>query len=188
MGEKIELDLNKWSWHPSPLVSQVVLVTTVSEKGVEKVAPKSLISMFSFDPPILGVGCNMEHMTARNIISTGEFTVNVPPHTLAQTIWRASELSHPRKIKDIGLTSLQGLKVRSPRIEECLAHFECTLDSIKTWEKEIALFGRIITYSRDTDIGETWKEWYSKLGLFVYLEERLYGIVKPRNLDEESNL
>ena len=182
MVEKVELDTNKWSWHPSPLAHQVVLVTTVDREGVENVAPKSLVSMFAFDPPILGVGCNLGHRTAKNILATGEFTVNVPHHALALTVWRASELPHPRRVIDLGLTSLPGLKVKSPRIEECGAHFECTLDSHKAWGDEVDLLGRIVSFTRDADLGENWEEWYSRLGLFVYLEERLYGVVEARSL------
>jgi flavin reductase (DIM6/NTAB) family NADH-FMN oxidoreductase RutF len=160
----------------------VVLVTTIDEEGVENVAPKSLISMFSFDPPILGIGCNLEHRTAKNILTTGEFTVNVPHHDLAPTVWRASEMPHPRRIGDIGLTSIPSLKVRAPRIEECNAHFECKLDSFKAWGREVALFGEIISFTRDADLGATWEDWYSRLGLIVYLEEGLYGVIEARSL------
>lgn len=162
------------------------MVTTVNEEGVENVAPKSLISMFAFNPPIIGIGCNLEHRTARNILDTGEFTVNIPSHTLAQTIWRASDMPHPREIKHLGLTSLPSLKVKPPRIEECKAHFECTLDSIKTWGKEVAIFGQIVCFTRDKDLGETWEDWYRGLGLFVYLEGGLYGVVVARSLGEEG--
>jgi len=180
--DKVELDLNKWSWHPSPLAHQVVLVTTIDEEGVENVAPKSLMSMFSFDPPILGIGCNLGHRTAKNVLATGEFTVNVPHHDLAPAVWRASDMPHPRRIGDIGLTSIPGLKVGPPRIEECKAHFECRLDSVKAWGREVALFGEIVSFTRDADLGETWEDWYGRLGLFVHLEERLYGVVKARSL------
>lgn len=52
----ISLDTNKWGWHPSPLVHQIVLVSTVSGDCEENVSPKSLVSMFSFQPPILADG------------------------------------------------------------------------------------------------------------------------------------
>ena len=181
---KIELDTDKWSWHPSPLVGQVVLVTTVDEKGSENVAPKSWISMFAFDPPVLGLGCNLEHRTARNIFATGEFTVNIPRHTQAAKAWWISEHPHPRRLKTFGFTSLPGVKVRPPRIAECPAHLECVLDSCKAWGREVAIFGRIVSYTRDADVGEDWEDWYRHLGLFVHLEEKIYGVVGARSLEE----
>ncbi len=182
MKEKIELDTNKWRWHPSPLAHQVVLVTTVDEEGVENVAPKSLVSIFSFDPPIIGLGCNTGHKTVRNVMATGEFTVNVPHSGLAQTVWRSADLPPPRRVEDLGLTPIPGVKVRPPRIEECPAHLECVLDSMKSWGSEVALFGRIVSYTRDSDLGEGWEEWYRLIGLFVYLEEGLYGAVEARRV------
>ena len=74
----VELSLDKHSWSPSPLLGQVVLVTSVDAHGVIDVAPKSMVSMAAFAGPIVGFGCNVEHGTYRNIESTGEFVINVP--------------------------------------------------------------------------------------------------------------
>ncbi len=56
------------------------------------------------------------------------------------------------------------------------------LDSVKAWGREVALFGEIVSYTRDEDIGDSWEEWYENLGPMVYLEDRLYGVVKARSL------
>ena len=69
MKGKVTLDLDKRAWHPSPLVGQVVLITTLNEDGTSNVAPKSWISMMAFEPPILALGCNREHWSARNILA-----------------------------------------------------------------------------------------------------------------------
>ena len=74
----VGLPLDKHAWSPSPLLGQVVLVTTVDESGTVDVAPKSWVSMVSFAGPTLGFGCNVEHRTYRNLVATGEFVVNVP--------------------------------------------------------------------------------------------------------------
>lgn len=179
---KVELDTDKWNWHPSPLVGQVVLVTTVDSCGNVNIAPKSWVSMFAFNPPILGLGCNLDHVTARNIFETREFTVNIPRHTQAVKTWGIAEHPHPRTLKTFGFTPLPGVKVKPPRIAECTAHLECVFDSYKAWKSEVAIFGRIVSYTRDSDIGKTWEDWYRNLGLFLYLEEKIYGVVIARNL------
>jgi len=106
---------------------------------------------------------------------------------MAETVWRASELPHPRKVRDLGLTPLPELKVRPPRIAECPAHLECVLDSCKSWGREVVIFDRLVFYVQDADVREgTWKDRYRRLGLFVCLEERLSGIVEAQNLEEEA--
>ena len=77
MKEKLSLTLDKHAWRPSPLLGQIVLVTTLNEDGQSNIAPKSWISMMAFDPPLLALGCNLNHWTARNILRTGEFAVNI---------------------------------------------------------------------------------------------------------------
>jgi hypothetical protein len=76
MREKGSLPLDKREWHPSPPIGQIVLVTTLNADGQSNVAPKSWITMAAFDPPMLALGCNLEHWTAQNILRSGEFVVN----------------------------------------------------------------------------------------------------------------
>lgn len=67
--EKMDFDLNKRRWHPSPLLGQITLVTNLNPDGVSNVAPKSRISMMALKPPILALGCNLKHQTAQNILA-----------------------------------------------------------------------------------------------------------------------
>jgi flavin reductase (DIM6/NTAB) family NADH-FMN oxidoreductase RutF len=78
MKEKVSLNPDKPTWHPSDLLGQIVLVTTLNEDGTSNLAPKSWISMMAFEPPILALGCNLEHWTAKNIQARQEFVMNVP--------------------------------------------------------------------------------------------------------------
>jgi hypothetical protein len=48
---KVSLAPDKRGWHPSPIMGQIVLVTTLNADGVSNVAPKSWISMVAFEPP-----------------------------------------------------------------------------------------------------------------------------------------
>lgn len=82
--EKVNFDLDKRSWHPSPLLGQIILVTTLNEDGTSNLAPKSWTSMMALYPPILALGCKLKHWTARNILANREFVVNVPGAELAE--------------------------------------------------------------------------------------------------------
>ncbi|MFQ5744986.1 MAG: flavin reductase family protein [Acidobacteriota bacterium] len=104
--EKASLGPDKSLWRPSPLLGQIVLVTTLNEDGESNVAPKSWISMMVFQPPLLALGCNLGHWTARNILRSEEFVVNVPGDDLADAVWKSSALPHPRPVQAAGLTPI----------------------------------------------------------------------------------
>ena len=57
--------------------------------------------MMAFEPALLALGCNLNHWTARNILQRQEFVVNIPGEELAQVVWRASSLPHPRPVESL---------------------------------------------------------------------------------------
>jgi flavin reductase (DIM6/NTAB) family NADH-FMN oxidoreductase RutF len=122
MKEKISFSCDKRTWQPSPLLGQIVLVTSLNADGQSNVAPKSWLSMMAFEPSLLALGCNLAHWTAQNILQRKEFVVNIPGDELAEKVWRTHTLPHPRPVESIGLTSIPAQQVRPPRIEECKAH------------------------------------------------------------------
>jgi flavin reductase (DIM6/NTAB) family NADH-FMN oxidoreductase RutF len=175
--EKVPFDVDKRTWHPSPLLGQIVLVTTLNENGQSNVAPKSWISMMVSRPPMLALGCNLDHWTARNILRNGKFVVNIPGDDLADTAWKSGALPHPRPVEAAGLTPLPAERVRAPRIEECRAHLECVLERHLTFGKEVVILGRIVAVSTDREALEN-PDPYSYLRLFTFLEAGTYGAVE----------
>ena len=102
--EKVPIPLERMVWHPTPLMNQVTLVTTLNEDGTSNVAPKSCVSLMIFRPLLLAMGCNLAHWTAQNLRRGLECVVNVPGAGLAAKSWAASELPHPRTLESAGLT------------------------------------------------------------------------------------
>jgi flavin reductase (DIM6/NTAB) family NADH-FMN oxidoreductase RutF len=177
MKEKVSLGHDKRLWHPSPLLGQIVLVTTLNADGVSNIAPKSWISMVAFDPPTVALGCNLSHWTAQNILRAGECVVNVPGADLAEVVWRCNELPHPRPVESAGLTAIPSLKIAPPRLEECRAHLECVLDQHITYGREVVLLIRIVDMSVD---GEALRasDPYEYLRLIAFLEGGTYGVIE----------
>lgn len=175
--KKIPFGLDKRTWHPSPLIGQIVLVTTVNADNSSNVAPKSWISMMAFDPPILALGCNFQHTTARNILRQGELVVNIPGAELAEVVWRSSELPHPRPVEAAGLTAIPALKVAPPRIEECKAHLECVHDHHVSYGEEVIILVKIVAVSIDEQALEV-PDAYEYLQLFAFLEADTFGVIK----------
>jgi len=177
MKEKVNFDPDKRTWHPTPLLGQIVLVTTLNEDGTSNVAPKSWISMMAFSPPILALGCNLEHWTARNILAREEFVINVPGAELARIVWKSHELPHPRPVEAAGLTPMPALKVKPPRVAECVAHLECILDRHLAYDDEVTLLGRIVAVLADEEAHEV-EDPYEYLRLFAYLDDETYGVIE----------
>lgn len=178
--EKVNLDLDKRSWHPSPLLGQIVLVTTLNEDGTSNVAPKSWISMMALKPPILALGCSLKHWTARNILARREFVVNVPGAELTETIWCIHKLPHPRPVEAGGLTPIPAASVKPPRIEECRAHLECVLDRHIAYGDEVILLGQIVSVSVDSAACDA-ADAYAQMRMLFFLEDATYGVIERAN-------
>ncbi len=175
--EKVDLPVSKKGWHPSPLLGQVVLVTTCNEDGTSNVAPKSWISVMAFEPSLLALGCNLEHRTAQNILRSREFVVNVPGADLVEKVWAAYRLPHPRPVEAAALTPIPSRRVRPPRIEECKAHLECILEDHMAYGEEVLLLGRIVAVSVDAEASRA-PDPYAYLRPFVFLEGGTYGVIE----------
>ncbi len=187
MKEKVSLALDKRTWRPSPLLGQVVLVTSLNADGQSNVAPKSWLSMMAFEPALLALGCNLAHWTAQNVIDRHEFVVNIPGAELVEIVWKAHTLSHPRPVERIGLTPLPAQKVKPPRIAECKAHLECTLVQSLAFGSEVILLGQIVAASMDRDAIEA-EDPYAYLRLFAFLEKNTFGVIEQARRVRERGI
>lgn len=186
MKEKVGLSLDKRRWKPSPLLGQIVLVTTLNEDGQSNVAPKSWISMMAFEPSLLALGCNLRHWTAQNILRSKSFAVNIPGDDLAEVVWKSSTIPHPRPVESIGLTPVPAQMVKPPLIEECKAHLECQFVQHLTFGDEVVILGQIVACSVDRQALET-RDPYEYLRLLVFLEGGTFGVIeRAQRLRKES--
>jgi flavin reductase (DIM6/NTAB) family NADH-FMN oxidoreductase RutF len=175
-SRKVALPLSISEWRPAPLVGQVVLVTTRNADGTSNIAPKCWAGMVASAPLTLAFNCNLTHWTARNVLRSREFVVNVPGAELASRVWAIPGLPHPRSVESAGFTPLPSTKVKPPRVEECRAHLECVLDRYVKYGREVVLFGRIVAASADKAVAEA-RDPFALLRSFVYLEPGTYGII-----------
>lgn len=181
MKEKTPLPLDKHAWRPAPLIGQIVLVTTLNEDGQSNISPKSWISMMAFKPSLIALGCNLKHWTARNILRSREFVVNIPGIELADLVWRIHTIPHPRPIERVGLTPVSAQKVSPPLVEECKAHLECTLVQHLEFGEEVILLGEIVAGSVDKAALEC-ADPYQYMKMLVFLEDGKYGVIEDSQL------
>ena len=115
----------------------VAWVSSLSAAGVPNLAPFSFFQVVTHTPPTLMV-CPLVNSdgsmkdTAANIAETGEFVVNLVPHTLVQQMNQTS-FGYERGTNEFeraGLTGLPSTLVKPQRVAGVPVSFECRLASI----------------------------------------------------------
>ena len=115
----------------------IAWVSTLSAQGVSNLAPFSFFTGVTSRPPTL-VFCvgnrrgGVPKDTARNIMDTGEFVVNLTPRPLAEAMVQTSG-DYPAgqsEIEAAGLRTLPSARVQPPRIAGTPAQLECTLHKL----------------------------------------------------------
>ncbi|OBZ65907.1 DNA-directed RNA polymerases I and III subunit RPAC1 [Grifola frondosa] len=93
----------------------IAFISSISDAGVENLAPFSWFNMVSHNPPVISVSCSNVagrlKDTARNVKATKGFTVNI---IIGE--WPLS-----------GLTKEPSIKVKPPRVKESAFSLECEL-------------------------------------------------------------
>jgi len=111
----------------------IAFVSTRSRAGVDNCAPFSFAMGVSSDPMVLAVSVGSRHGrpkdTARNILETKEFVVNIVTEEIALKMNIASGdfAEEVSEFDEAGLTRAPSEVVKPPRIAESPVNFECKL-------------------------------------------------------------
>lgn len=140
------MKLESASWYRVLAPRPVVLISTVDLKGVANAAPFSFVMPVSGNPPLIAFASSTNHDTAKNILQTENFVVNIPGSELLQQLWICAN-DFPAGVSEIersGLTAERSIKITSPRIAECFAHFECELFRQYPEGDHLLIIGKIL--------------------------------------------
>ena len=110
----------------------VIVLTTVDGEGrVNGAAFGSYVRV----APLVMIAIYPGHDTYKNIKETGEFVINLPGRDQIDSITVFGKKFPPgvNEVKEAGLTEIESLRVKPPRIAEYKAHVECTY----CWEKNV---------------------------------------------------
>jgi len=95
----------------------------------------AMAHVFSFDPPMVGIGINPGRHTHGLIKELPEFIVALPRHTMATETLAAGTLSGRDgwKWPKVDLTPIPSQVVRPPSVKECPVNLECrVVDEFET--------------------------------------------------------
>ena len=155
IDEKVDVDESGHDKLASPVASLVV-ITTVDRRGRINAAPIATCLRNNHKPTCFEFTIDADKDTAKNVLVTRQFTVNVVPfdrdilekvHLTATRLPRGSD-----ELEFAKLTSIPARVVRPPRIGECRSHFECVVAWTKRWfETRITVVGRVVAASVNRD-------------------------------------
>lgn len=111
----------------------IAWVTTISAEGKVNAAPFSSYNYVAHSPPMLAINIGKRDGqlkdTARNMIQTKEFVVNVPTES-NMDLMHACGADYPAEVSEVealGIALIPGVKVRVPRIAVTPVQMECRL-------------------------------------------------------------
>ena len=129
----------------------IAWVTTISKNGVRNAAPFSFFNALSKDPPLLALGITPEARggmkdTARNILDTREFVVNLVPRSASHSMNLTSG-NVPPDVDELELAKLEtrpSLKVLPERIAISPVAFECRLHTPIVISNQLIALGEVV--------------------------------------------
>lgn len=128
-------------------------ISTTSPNGVDNLAPFSCYNYISSDYPVVMFsskvrGGDIEKDTARNVIETGEFVVNVVTERVAEKMDETSAELPPEE-SEFDFANLEraaSTRVRPPRVADAVIAMECTeIESLDVKDRSV-FFGEVETF------------------------------------------
>lgn len=112
----------------------IAWVTTRGASGVVNAAPFSFFNMLSNDPPLVALSIDNRDDgpmkdTARNIVETGEFVVNLVDESVVEAMHACSRDYPPdtSEVETLGLATAPSERVGPPRLADAPVSIECRL-------------------------------------------------------------
>lgn len=130
----------------------IAWVSSISKNGVRNAAPFSFFNAMSKTPPIIAIGIQANadgsmKDSARNILDTREFVVNLVPHAVVESMILTS-VDAPPDVDELSmadLATLPSVKVKPERIAASPVAFECRLHTpIEVAPSQLIVLGEIV--------------------------------------------
>ena len=108
-------------------------ISTVSESGIYNLAPFSFFNAVGEDPPHVMFSTvrtgNVNKDTLNNVLATKQFVVNMVTEDLVEKMNTSSQAipANESEFDLAGLTPIPSVKIKAPRVKECLVTIECEM-------------------------------------------------------------
>lgn len=135
----------------------IAWIVTKDEEGGLNAAPYSFFNAMGSNPPTVAIGLLADPEkgfkdTAKNILDTGEFVVNLVPERLVKAM-NVTALNAPRGMDELsiaGLATTPSVHIAPPRISDSPVSFECVShSSVVTGPDQTIVIGRVLAVHID---------------------------------------
>jgi flavin reductase (DIM6/NTAB) family NADH-FMN oxidoreductase RutF len=135
----------------------IAWVVTQDATGAVNAAPYSFFNVMGSAPPTIALGMLADPArgfkdSARNILDTGEFVVNLVPERLVSAA-NLTSIDAPRGVDELtlaGLATTASVHVKPPRITDSPVAFECrTHTTVETGPGQLVVIGLVIAVHID---------------------------------------
>ncbi|WP_137045588.1 flavin reductase family protein [Pseudolabrys sp. FHR47] len=136
--------------------SCLAVITTVDSQGRVNAAAFGTCTRVLHSPVYLAFTTTRGNDTAENVLSTGEFVVNLPTFD-RDMLNKVMTVGLPfargtNELEKAGFTAFPAVDVAPPRIVECPRHFECKVEWTKEWsDGRLMVCGRLVAASVNAD-------------------------------------
>jgi len=155
--EKVSVSPNEFRWFKLylPIPMGCSIITTVNEQGQVNAAPFAMTFPWKNDekePQLIVMAFSGWH-TSQNIKKTGEFVVNWPEAHLIDQIMTTAVMYDEgiNELEKAGLNQMPAVKVKPPRITECVGHYECKLNRIIEMGAGYHIIGDVVDISLNAE-------------------------------------
>lgn len=132
----------------------IAWVGTLSADGTPNLAPHSFFTVASGQPPIVLFGSTGRKDSLRNIEATGEFSISLVPHRLADQANQTSA-PYPGEVDEFSAAVVgkeDSVTIRPPRVTDSPAVLECTLHEVIPVGDSFLVLGQVRHVSVDTAV------------------------------------
>ena len=135
----------------------IAWVVTQDVAGAVNAAPYSFFNVMGSAPPTVAIGMLADPVrgfkdSARNILDTGEFVVNLVPERLVEAA-NITSIDAPRGVDELalaGLATTASVHIKPPRISDSPVAFECrTHTTVETGPGQLVVIGLVLAVHVD---------------------------------------
>jgi flavin reductase (DIM6/NTAB) family NADH-FMN oxidoreductase RutF len=135
--------------------SCLAMITSVDAQGRVNAAAYGTCTRVKHEPVHVAFTANLDSDTARNVLATGEFVVNLPrfdrPSLEAVRVVGLPFAPGVSELDKASLTAMPSVRVKPPRIAECPRNFECRALWTKEWSERLMIVGEVVGACVDPD-------------------------------------
>jgi flavin reductase (DIM6/NTAB) family NADH-FMN oxidoreductase RutF len=126
-----------------------VVIAVVGKGNASNPITLAMVHVFSFHPPMIGIGINPGRHSFGLVKELPEFVVSLPRHTQAKETLMAGSRSgrDGRKWPEVGLTPIPSQEVEPPSIKECPVNLECrVVEELETGD-HVWFVGEVVAHT-----------------------------------------